>query len=164
MASLSKQHTINFLLNEHYSKKAKPHCMATAYLMSKQYLKIKSPIMNDNNYLNEVFPSFDSLNKELSLYQLYSITISNDLRAFFNKNSINLTSFWNCHSSIKWFSHLLVDKKSKHLRINPIFTRKSSWEFSRKEKCSSIVHKWQMYFQASEYKGRNFLDLNDNNN
>ena len=29
---------------------------------------------------------------------------------------------------------------------------------------NTIVHKWQMYFQASEYKERNFLDLNNNNN
>lgn len=75
MAFLSKQHTINSLLDEHHFKKAKPHCMATAYLMSKQHLKIKSPIIDDNNHINEVFPPFDSLNKELSLHQLYSITI-----------------------------------------------------------------------------------------
>jgi len=33
---------------------------------NKQLLKVKSPIVNTNNHLNEVFPSFDSLNKELS--------------------------------------------------------------------------------------------------
>ena len=40
--------------------------MATAYLTSKQWLKIKSPIVDTNNCLNENFPSFDSWNRELS--------------------------------------------------------------------------------------------------
>ena len=38
----------------------------------------------------------------------------------------------------------------------------NTWDLSRKEKCDSIVRKWQMYFQASDYKGRNFLELNVN--
>ena len=33
------------------------------------------------------------------LYQLYSITISQNLRAFFNKSPNNLIAFWNCFSS-----------------------------------------------------------------
>ena len=37
------------------------------YLIDKQWLKIKSPIIDINTYLNEVIPSFDSLNKEFSL-------------------------------------------------------------------------------------------------
>ena len=34
----------------------------------------------------------------------------------------------------------------------------------KKEECNSIVKKWQIYFQVSNYKGKYFLDLNDNNN
>ena len=34
-------------------------------------------------------------------YQLQLITISQDLRIFFNKNSNNSINFWNCSSSIK---------------------------------------------------------------
>ena len=71
-------------------------------------------------------------------------------------------AFWDCPDSIKWSPHLLVDKESKHIKIDPIFLSKTSWEFSRKEECDTIVKQWQMYFQASEYKGRNFLELNDN--
>jgi len=41
---------------------------------------------------------------------------------------------------------------------------KSSWEFSQKEECDDIVCKWQMMFQALEYKRRNFLDLNNDDN
>lgn len=61
-------------------------------------------------------------------------------------------------------THLLVDKESKCLNINLILSNKISWKFSRKEECDVIVCKWQIYFQVSEYKGKNFLDLNDDDN
>ena len=67
--TLSKQHAINSLLDEHYSnysKKATLHHMTTSHLTPNQLLKIKNSVVNTNNHLNEVFPSFDSLNKELS--------------------------------------------------------------------------------------------------
>ena len=64
--SLSKQHVINSILDKHHSKKTASHYIAMTYLISKQYLKIKGPIMDTNNHLNKVFPSFDSLNKEFS--------------------------------------------------------------------------------------------------
>ena len=67
IASLLKQHTINFILDEYYFKKAISHYMAINYLISKQCLKIKSSIMNTNNCLSKVFPSFNSLNTELFL-------------------------------------------------------------------------------------------------
>ena len=35
------------------------------------------------------------------LFQLHFIVVSQDLRAFFNKNSNNTISFWNCSSSNK---------------------------------------------------------------
>ena len=66
IASLSKQHVINSLLDKHHSKKATPHYMSATHLMPKQHIKIKSSIMDTNNHLNKVFPSFNSLNKELS--------------------------------------------------------------------------------------------------
>jgi len=45
-----------------------------------------------------------------------------------------------------------------------IFVCKSSWEFSKKEECNSLLKNWQMTFQALDYKGKNFLDLNDDDN
>ena len=36
------------------------------------------------------------------------------------------------------------------------------YETLAEKKCDSIVKKWQMYFQASDLKGKNFLNLNDN--
>jgi len=66
VASLPKQYAINSLLDEHHFRKATSHHIATCYLTYKQCLKIKSFIVNTNNHLNEIFPSFDSLNRELS--------------------------------------------------------------------------------------------------
>jgi len=51
----------------------------------------------------------------IHLYQLHSITILKNLRKFFNKSSNNSV---NCTESIKWSSHLLVDKESRYLEIN----------------------------------------------
>jgi len=53
-------------------------------------------------------------------------------------------------------------KESKYHKIDPFLPSKSLWKFSRKVECDSIIYKWQMYFQASSYKRRNFLDLNNN--
>jgi len=60
----------------------------------------------------------------IHLYQLHSITISNDLRSFFNKSFNNSISFWNCPSSNKWPPYLLVDKESKYFKINPVLPSK----------------------------------------
>jgi len=57
---------INFLLDKHHSKKAILHHMATCHFTSKQCLKVKSPIVNTNNCLNQILLAFDILNKELS--------------------------------------------------------------------------------------------------
>ena len=72
--------------------------------------------------------------------------------------------FWDCSSSNKWLPYLVVDKENKQLKINTIFPCKSFWEFSKKEEFDSILKNWQITFQASDYKGNNFLDLNYNNN
>jgi len=52
---------------------------------------------------------------------------------------------------------------SKSHRMIFILFRKMSWEFSKKEKCNNIIKKWQSYFQVSDYKGKQFLDLNYDN-
>jgi len=57
--SLPKQHVINFLLNNHYSKNVKPYCLSIDKLIDKQYLKIKSLIVDTNNCLNKVHPLFN---------------------------------------------------------------------------------------------------------
>ena len=92
------------------------------------------------------------LNTSIHSHKLYTIIISSDLGNFFNRNVNNSISFWDCSSNDKQPPYLLVNKESKHHKINLILSSKSSQKFSKKEECNSIVKKWQMYFQASDYK------------
>jgi len=36
------------------------------------------------------------------------------------------------------------------------------WDFSKKEECNNIIRNWQMSFQVSDFKGKSFLNLLDN--
>ena len=47
--------------------------------------------------------------------------------------------FWNCPSYDKWSPHLVVDKKTKQFKMDPILPNKSSWEFSKKEEYDIIL-------------------------
>jgi len=38
-----------------------------------------------------------------------------------------------------------------------------SWDYSRKLECNDISNIWKMMFQASDGKGKQFLDLLDDN-
>jgi len=58
---------LNSDLDIHHSKQVDPYCISMSYLTPKQCLKIKSPIVDTNNHLNQVLLVFNSLNKELSL-------------------------------------------------------------------------------------------------
>jgi len=95
-------------------------------------------------------------------YQLQSIAISQDLRAFFNKNSHNSINFWYCSSNTKWTQHSTVNKETKQFNYILNLPYKSSWDFSRKKECDSIIWNWQIIFQASDFKGNYFLNLLDN--
>lgn len=79
-------------------------------------------------------------NISVHLHQLHSITILKNLRNFFNENSNNLIVFWNYLDSVKWSLCLLVDKESKHLKINPISPSKSLWEFGKKNATLSFTN------------------------
>ena len=59
VVSLPKQHAINSLLNNHHSKNVKPYHLLIDKLIDKQYLKIKSLIVDTNNCLNQVHPLFN---------------------------------------------------------------------------------------------------------
>ena len=85
-------------------------------------------------------------------YQLQSIAISQDFRAFFNKNSNNSIAFWNCPSSVKWTHHSVVDKEIQHFNCILNFPCKLSWDFSKKEEYDLIIQKWQMYFHGAWLK------------
>ena len=49
----------------------------------------------------------------------------------------------------------------KQFNLTPILPCKLSWDFSKKDECNSIIHNWQMMFQASDLKGNHFLNLLD---
>ena len=66
MATLSKQHAINSLLDEHYLKKAISYYLLMGSLTNKQYFKVKSLIVDSNNHLNKVNLFFYKCYKELS--------------------------------------------------------------------------------------------------
>jgi len=64
--SLSSNHPMNLLLKHHYSKNALPYHLFLEALTPKQRLKVKNIIIDANNYLNGIFPSFNPFYKELS--------------------------------------------------------------------------------------------------
>ena len=65
-------------------------------------------------------------NSSIHSYQLYSIVIFKSLKCFFKKNLNNVIAFWNCSNNIKWSLYLLVNKESKHIKIDLIFPSKMS--------------------------------------
>ena len=85
MVFFPKQHVINTLINEHHSKKALPYYITMSHLTAKQWLKVKSSIINTNNCLNKVLHSFNSLNKELSL-GFYLVNTFSDHFSFISVN------------------------------------------------------------------------------
>ena len=65
-AFLSSNHVIKLLLEHYHSTDSTPHHLSLRKLTSKQRLKVKSFIVNTNNYLNGIHYSFNSLHKECS--------------------------------------------------------------------------------------------------
>ena len=65
-ASLASNHALHSLLENQHSKNTKSHRLSLDNLTFKQCLKIKSAVVNSNNRLNGIFPSFDTSHKELS--------------------------------------------------------------------------------------------------
>jgi len=55
-----------------------------------------------------------------------------------------------------------VDKKTKKFDLIPLYLSKSSWDFSKKEEYDNIIKEWHMTFKSSDFKGRNFLHLLNN--
>ena len=53
----------------------------------------------------------------------------------------------------------MVNKETKNLVSILSFSYKSSQDFCKKSECNSILSQWKITFQASDLRGRNFLDL-----
>jgi len=94
-------------------------------------------------------------------YQIHSAAILSELRTFFSSNESNIIEFWECPSKLRWRLHLDVDKDSKSFSILPSYPTKLSWDYCKKIDCDDSLNLWKMTFQVSDGKGRNFLDLLD---
>ena len=108
----------------------------------------------------ELFVLRCSINQAICLLNIKFIQLQS--REFFKKDSNNSIEFWDCSSNCKWSLHDIVDKETKKFDLISIFSYKSSWDFSKENKCDIILNNWKMFFQASDDKGQNFLDLLDN--
>ena len=95
------------------------------------------------NYIHITRRIFDL---SLHLYQIHTASISYELREFFKKDSNNLVEFWNCPSNQKWSLHNIVNKETKKFDITLIHPYKLLWDFSRKNKCDTILNTWKMSF------------------
>ena len=91
------------------------------------------------------------------------MAILGDLRHFFSKDLNNSIEFWECPSRLDWHLHKAVDLETKAFNPTPAYPCKTSWDYSKKSECDNISNTWKMTFQASDGKGRQFLDLLDNN-
>ena len=63
---LPSNHTIKTLFESRYSNGSHLHYLFLENITSKQWLNIKSSIVDTNNHLNGIFPSFNSFNSEFS--------------------------------------------------------------------------------------------------
>ena len=102
-------------------------------------------------------------NIKLHPYQSHTIAILSRLHHFFNTKQENSIKFWECPSHLKWRFHHDVDKDLKSFNPTPSFPCKISWNYCKKIDSDDIINQWNMIFQASNRKGRHFLDLVDNN-
>ena len=55
-----------------------------------------------------------------------------------------------------------MNKETKKFNLALLYPSKMSWDFSKKEEYDNIIQKWYNEFKMSKLKGRNFLNLLDN--
>ena len=96
-------------------------------------------------------------------YQSHTTAILSELCCFFETNQENSIKFWECPSRLKWRFHNDVDKDSKSFNLTPSFLYKISWDYCKKTDSNDIINYWKITFQASDGKGKHFLDLVDDN-
>jgi len=99
-----------------------------------------------------------------NMLQKQAAHILNDLRKFFNRHHENTIKFWECPSKSNWKLHKIINIKMKSFNLTPLSLNKNFWDFSKKLECDGIINKWNMTFQVSDLKGRNFMDLIDSDN
>ena len=94
-------------------------------------------------------------------YQIHSAAILRELCTFFSSNESNSIEFWECPSKLRWRFHCNANKDSKAFSVTPSYPTKISWDFCKKSNCDESIKLWKMTFQASDGKGKHFLDLLD---
>ena len=57
----------------------------------------------------------------------------------------------------------MVDKDSKSFNPQPMLPSRLFWDYCKKIDSNNIINHWKMTFQASDGKGKSFLNLVDNN-
>ena len=97
-------------------------------------------------------------------FQVQSAAVLSNLCNFLNLYVNNSIEFWECPSHLKQRFHSEVDKETKTFNLVPLYSCKNSWDFSKKCESDDILNIWKMMFQASNFKGNQFLDLLDNDN
>ena len=105
VASLPKQHAINSLLNDHHLKKAKLYRLVIDNFTEKQRLKIKSSVVDTNNYLNEIHPSFNRLHRELSP----GVCLCDNLSNCFSFHKVDKKKPENIYNHLKSLDKLLFN-------------------------------------------------------
>ena len=96
-------------------------------------------------------------------FQIQLVAILEDLCLFFSKDPNNSIKFWECPSHLDWHLHKTVNLETKAFYPTPSYPSKTSWDYSKKSECDNISSIWKMMFQASDGKGKQFLDLLDDN-
>jgi len=122
--------------------------------------------------ISKIIVVTDSIHVAKIIFDLFShmlqkqvALILRDLREFFNCHPENVIEFWECPSKSNWHLHKAVDTDTKSFNLTLLLLNKNSWDFSKKLESDDIINKWKIMFQASDLKGRNFLDLvNSDNN
>jgi len=120
-----------------------------------------SKIIIITDFIHMAKKIFDS---SLHLFQVHLVVILAELRKFFLQHCDNSIEFWECFSHLNWSLHKSVNKETKAFNSSLLFSCKISWGFSKKIECDDILNVWKMTFQALNLKGKQFLDLLNNNN
>ena len=57
---------------------------------------------------------------------------------------------------------MVINKETKKFDLILLYPSKMLWDFNKKEKCDNIIKEWQTTFKILNLKGRNFLNLLNN--
>ena len=121
---------INSSLDKYYSKKITPHHIATCHLTPKQYVKIKSFIVNTNNHLNGIF-------------QLLTVWIKNFFLVFVLKTLFLIVFFYlaDCKDTNATITH--------QNKLENIFESLSNNQYTvlsvKNRVTTSVLHIWKEY-------------------